>query len=126
MTAKPAFAGSPDSAYTFTPRTGMIEGMTAETVAMHEFTSYWMAAGEPTASHHYDRSGVASISQVDCRSTPHTGYNAGREYRAAQVDTVVITPAHAIARIPRFAPAERDPAHRIRHANDFDTADKRN
>lgn len=124
MTAKPAFPGRPDVPRTAAVRMGMIEGVTAECASMSELPSHWMATGETAAPHHVDRRRVVSERQIDGRSTPYSGNDARPEDGAAKVDAIVIAPAHAEARIPGFAPAQRDPAYRIDDADDRDVAHK--
>src|SRR5580698_4763131 len=104
----------------------MIESMTTEVIAVSKLASHGMAPGETASADHVDSSGVVSERQIDRRSAPYAGDNAGREDRAAQIDAIVIAEADSEAGIPGFAPAQRNPAHRIRHAHYFDTADKGN
>jgi hypothetical protein len=117
MTAQAAFSGSCDATRAVTPRTGMIEGMTAEAIAVSKLASNRMSAGEAAAADYVDRSWIVSEGKIHGRSAPHTGDDTGRENRATQVDAVVITEADSKARIPGFAPAQRDPAHRIDDAD---------
>ena len=60
VTAHAAFPSTPDSPCAFTPRSGMIEGVTAEVVAMRKLAPYPVAAFEPAATHHVDRSWIVS------------------------------------------------------------------
>jgi hypothetical protein len=105
MTAQAAFPGSCDATRAFTPRTGMIEGMTAETIAVGKFASNRVSAGEAAAADYVDRSRIVSEGKIHGRSAPHAGDDTGRENRAAQVDAIVIAEADSKARIPGFAPA---------------------
>src|ERR1700722_2746612 len=104
----------------------MIDSMTAEMIAMGKLASYRVPTGEASATDHIDRSRIVSERKIDRRSAPHSGDDASRENGAAQVDAIVITEADTEARIPGLAPAQRDPAHRIHDADDFDAADKGN
>jgi hypothetical protein len=60
MTAHAAFPGPCDTASAFTPRTRMIERMTAEMIAMSKLASYRVAAGEASATDDIDRSRIVS------------------------------------------------------------------
>jgi len=124
MTAQPAFPGSRYATRAVTPRTGMIEGVTAEVIAVSKLSSDRMATGETASADHVDRSRIVSERQIDRRAAPHTGDDSRREDGVAQVDAIVIAPADAEARIPGFAPAQGDPAHRIHHAHHVDPTDK--
>lgn len=104
----------------------MIEGMTAKVIAMRKLATDRMTTGEAAAADYVDRSRIVSERQIDRRSAPYSRDDASREDGAAQVDAVVIAEADAEARIPGFAPAQRDPAHRIHDADHFHAADKGN
>ena len=126
VTAHPSFPGPRDTSCAVTSRSRMIESMTAEGASMSKLASHWMATSETTPSDHIDRSRIVPERQIDRRAAPYTGNDTCRENRAAQVHAIVITEADAEARIPGFAPAQRDPAHRIHHAYHFQAADKGN
>jgi hypothetical protein len=126
MTTHASFPCGSDIADAFAPRSGMVEGVAAEPVSVYELASHRMSASESAAAHHDHRSGVTSERQVDRRTAPYSGDDARREDRAAEVDAVVVAVADAEARIPGLTPAQRDPGHRVYHADHFDTADERN
>jgi len=126
MSTEAAFPGRRDSPCAAAERSGMIERVATEGSAMGELTAHGMSTGESAASHDVDRSRIVTEGQIHARPTPHTGDDARREDRTAQIDAVVVAEADAEGRIPRLAPAQRNPAHRIHHAHHFNSADKRN
>jgi hypothetical protein len=97
----------------------MIESMTTVGAAVSELTSDRVTSCETAATDRVDRCRIVPERQVDRRSAPYTGDDSSSEDGSAKVDAIVIAVADGEARIPGFAPAQRNPAHRIHDADDF-------
>ncbi len=72
----------------------MSEGAPAQPVAVNVFASDAVAAGEAAPSDDVDRARIVPEGQVHRCSAPHAGDHPSGEHSAAQVDAVVIAPAH--------------------------------